>query len=238
MINEAVWKIKEFVEKVNAMHIAKYPDDTEVHRNTIDNWFKDLESKGIHYVQRSPLREDWKIYDEVDLNIGLFIMEMRSKMKGQGWQVSAIYNVIPNECNVRPFPENYESLTPALAMEQLVEELKKDVQNHIESSVKMVVQEAEKQRRLLLETDLKTSEERMKETTKQAMVSLFNRQQKLKTKAAAEWEKLPEEERFIKRLFRKEENLKKRQDFIEDYVEKNMWKGFALGSTEDNVEND
>lgn len=213
------WKIKEFSERVNDLHIRKFPDDSKIHQNSIDKWFKDLEEQGIHYVQRSSVRKDWKIYDELDLNIAIFIMEMRSKSKGVGWNVSAIYNIVPKECEVRPFPQDYENLTPVIEMEQIVGELKNEIINHLET----VIQTSDRNRQLLLEESFTKNE--MK--TKEVMIELFERQSNLKKEAAEEWEKMPDEKRFIKKLFRKEENWKERERFIEEYVEKNMWKELA-----------
>lgn len=219
MVEVNYWKIKEFAERANDLHINKFPEDSRIHQNSIDKWFKDLEEQGIHYVQRSPVRKDWKIYDELDLKIATFIMEMRSKAKGVGWNVSAIYNVIPSEFDVRPFPEDYENLTPTVEIEQVIESFKKDVINQIE----VAIQTNERNRQLLLEESFSKSEVK----TKEVMIELFERQSNLKKEAAAEWEKLPDDRRFIKKLFRKEENWKERERFIEEYVEKNMWKELA-----------
>lgn len=225
MSNEDYWKIKEFAALVNRCHLEKFPEDKPLHQNSIDKWFKDMEEQRIHYVQRSPIRKEWKIYDQLDLEIALFIMEMRSKANGAAWNVSAIYPMIEARWETRPFPDDYEGSFEVMDFNKALEHLTKEMNVQLKVQLQEILQEQEKNRTLLIEEGF----DRHNEKTKELMVDLFERQTKLKKEAAAEWEKQPDEKKYIKKLFRKEENWKEREKFIDDYVEKNMWKGLAKG---------
>lgn len=85
--NDEVWRISEFAKKIGK------------HINTVDNWFKQLESSQIHYINRVANGE--KVYDALDLKIGLFIKQKREEK----WSIDAIFDQLPALYPCRDFPE-------------------------------------------------------------------------------------------------------------------------------------
>ena len=75
------------------------------------------------------------------------------------------------------------------------------------------------QQNLLIEQQ-KIQEQRHDERQRMAFVELLEFQSNTRKKAELEWEKLPDERKFVKKLFRKEENWKDRDKFINEYIEK------------------
>src|SRR5699024_8216809 len=58
----------------------------------------------LHYISRV---EGEKVYDELDLKIAKFIIEKRNNK----WSLNAIFDELPNNFELRPFPEDYENET-------------------------------------------------------------------------------------------------------------------------------
>ena len=59
------WKISDFAKEVGK------------HQNTVDGWFKQLEEKNVHWVNRSEHGE--KIYSTLDMKMAKYIKEMRDQ---------------------------------------------------------------------------------------------------------------------------------------------------------------
>ena len=88
------WLLSEFSKELRTRFGLITGNEEKVHYNTVTNWFNSLESQNIHYV---PKIEDIRQFDELDLQIALFIMEMRKK----NWQLDAIFKIIPSKFDVR-----------------------------------------------------------------------------------------------------------------------------------------
>lgn len=98
------WRIGEITVMIRDTMREKLEDDEyNVHYNTVDRWFKDLENEMIHYVERSGGK---KVYDKSDYQIGCFIAEHASMKKAS---LSVIYKQVPLQLKVRPFPEDFTS---------------------------------------------------------------------------------------------------------------------------------
>ncbi|MDH4619389.1 hypothetical protein [Brevibacillus sp. AY1] len=67
------------------------------HQNTVDGWFKQLEERRIHYVNRANGK---KVYNSLDLQIGLYIRDKREKK----WALDPIFSELPEHFELRPFP--------------------------------------------------------------------------------------------------------------------------------------
>ncbi|MGB6409322.1 MAG: hypothetical protein WBF39_17745 [Planococcus donghaensis] len=89
------WSLSEFSKELLSRFSLKTGKEEKVHNNTVTNWFNSLESQNIHYVPKS---DDIRQFDELDLEIALFIMEMRK----ENWQLDAIFKIIPRKFDVRP----------------------------------------------------------------------------------------------------------------------------------------
>lgn len=88
------WSLSEFSKELLSRFSLKTGKEEKVHNNTVTNWFNSLESQNIHYVPKS---DDIRQFDELDLEIALFIMEMRK----ENWQLDAIFKIIPRKFDVR-----------------------------------------------------------------------------------------------------------------------------------------
>ena len=216
-LKEAVWQISDFTEEI----IKRYEEVTSVkesvHYNTVDKWFKDLENKGIHYIQRVA---DKKVYDDLDVDIAIFIMTKRS----QKWSLDAISNILSSQMDVRPFPDvqNDESqvLSEAQVMVEMArrfEQMQKELEERVILELDMKKKEMEQQllnRLPAPKTDLEIRAEKT-----DLMISSVRKRYEIEDKAIAEWNKLPFEHRMKKvGFFRKEEDMLKRDSFIREFV--------------------
>lgn len=215
------WKISDFAKEVGK------------HQNTVDGWFKQLEEKKVHWVNRSEHGE--KIYSTLDMKIAKYIKEMRD----QKWALDAIFHELPNRFELRPVPEEttsdsqildltairneFESITKDSEQRQ-IEEMKQvfqeiaatqiaaqmdEVKNYYESIIKQLPQPKSIQ------------EERQERITEMATRRRIGRQ--LEKEALNMWSTKPEEERVIKvGWFRKEENKDKRDEFVKDYMDEHF----------------
>lgn len=213
-INKNVWRIAEFGEKANSIFQNKHNLKDKVHHNTIDKWFKELEEARIHYVQRI---SDKKVYAEIDLEIALFIMECRLEK----WNLEAIYNVIGDKLEVRGFPEDYEFQAPIINEQHILNLFGKKMEEFKEGIILEVRQQMNDEIQLKL-PKVKTDEE-LRLEKKDMILSWAKIQLKLKSEAIKEWESLEESIRFKKvGFFRKEEDLLKREKYIDEYISKRI----------------
>lgn len=208
------WKISDFTEQIK----LSVGNET-IHINTIDGWFKALESKRIHYVARTEDTKE-KVYDELDLEIAIFIRKRREEK----WSLAAIYDDLGNHFNLRGFPNNdvgpasfdgdFESLKA-----QLSEELRKTFNQMAVSQIEEIKNHYD----LIIEQIPKLpSPEEQKETRFKEMVVRRRVEAALENEAIELWTTKPDSERLKKvGMFRKEEDLIKRNEFIRRYINEN-----------------
>lgn len=216
-LKEAVWHISDFTEEIQRRYEAETTVKESVHYNTVDKWFKDFENKGIHYIQRVA---DKKVYDDLDVDIALFIIEKRS----QKWSLDAISNVLSAYIEVRPFPdlktEDSQVVSEAQVMVEMgrkFEKMQKEFEERILHELDLKKKELEQQ--LLNRLPKPKSDEEIRAEKTDIMISTVRKRYEIEEKAIAEWNKLPLEQR-VKRVgfFRTEEDLLKRDNFIREYV--------------------
>ncbi len=217
------WQITDFAIKISEILQEKYNDEKAgFHYNTVDKWFKALESKRIHYVNRAAGE---KIYDKLDLEIGLFIAEAR---KDNRFRLDVIYEKIPDNFPVRPFPEEFEGGSTGLdetllqrrIMENITKLLAQQFNMHeekLEMNInKMISTHVKEQMKNLLPEPESEEEKRVKSMDEN--LTRIRIELQLEDEAIKEWNKLPEGERTKKAgLFRREEDLIKRDKFIRTY---------------------
>lgn len=215
-ISDNVWQINEFSRKV------------DVHYNTIDRWFVRLEKNGIHYVNRVQ-PSDKKVYDQLDYEIALYIKEYRDK----GWMLDPIFETLPNEFDLRPFPEGeevsstniFDSSAAFKEMEEkIIANLKDEIVDQARLQVKQEFQQSFNELIEMKEQILKSLPEpedkaAVREKRFVEAVTFHRVRAELEKEAAAEWAKKSENER-TKRvgIFFKTEDTAKRADYIKDYV--------------------
>ncbi|WP_394239600.1 MerR family transcriptional regulator [Niallia oryzisoli] len=211
------WKISDFVEQVK-----KTSKEEKLHVNTVTSWFKKLEEEGIHFVSRTEETNE-KVYDELDLQLAVFI----KKKRNQKWSLSAIFNAIRDEFELRPFPvEDMETTNVAHINSveflnlTLIKELKVAFEEVAASQLgEMKIQYDEILKNL---SDSKSKEEEREARFKE-MVARKRVEYQLEKEALIKWSTKPEEER-IKKVgwFKIEENQEERNRFIKDYVNMNF----------------
>ncbi len=215
-ISDNVWQINEFSRKV------------DVHYNTIDRWFVRLEKNGIHYVNRVQ-PSDKKVYDQLDYEIALYIKEYRDK----GWMLDPIFETLPNEFDLRPFPEGEEVSSTKIfdssaafkeMEEKIIANLKDEIVDQARLQVKQEFQQSFNELIEMKEQILKSLPEpedkaAVREKRFVEAVTFHRVRAELEKEAAAEWAKKSENER-TKRvgIFFKTEDTAKRADYIKDYV--------------------
>ena len=203
-----MWKLGSFTEEVNKAFLAATGIDADYKTNTINNYFKDLEEKGIHIVQKI---NDVRVFDTEDLTLAVFILMKRSKELNQHktWGLQQIYDEIdrsPELPNRKPSIEEQSKDN----LRELVLELQKTFTKSLEEASNT---------QLLLST----MDQNVEKKVTNAVLAYMEQQNKVKAEARTEWEKLPKEQRFTGFIF-KQERIAERERFIDDYVEKEMYK--------------
>lgn len=207
------YQIRQFADLVNEKFNELYNDDQVTHFNTINNWFKDLESKRIHYINRSS--QNQKIYDDDDLKIALFIMDKR---KDSRWSLNGIYDALEAECSIlRDFPiENNEVAEKDVISKEDIYEIMNEYKKEI---IKEVLQSNEFKNMLPEPLDQNRMMNEIAEKIKQEKKTILEEQDRLREEAIKKWNNLPEEERLMKAgLFKKIENSAKKESFIAEYI--------------------
>ncbi|WP_445491590.1 MerR family transcriptional regulator [Niallia sp. 03133] len=207
------WKISDFTEQIKNVY-----ENEKIHMNTIDGWFKALENKKIHYVNRTEDTNE-KVYDELDLKIAVFIKKRREEK----WSLTAIYEDLHNHFDLRMFPVNEVGQVSFVGdMETLKKQLSEELKKSFEQIAAAQVEELKKHYNTLIEEIPKLpSLEEQKEIRFQEMVVRRRVEAHLEKEALQMWSTKPEEERVKKvGLFRKEEDIDKRSFFVKEYVNK------------------
>lgn len=236
---EHVWTISEFSELLNRHYKKETGEEFTAHRNTIEKWFKELESQRVHYINRKNGR---RMYDSLDLQLGLTVMEMRSK----GVKMEVIGEAIPTRMEVRNFPDDYvegndkNELSIELVekqFEEYFEEYKAKMNGILEKMNEAkgdIVQEVLKKigtEKIITMDDVESffkkalpepkSEADKKMEQEALMEEMLQYRLNKEEEALAEWSKLPKEERTIKvGLFgRRIEDLEERDKFIRKFLQ-------------------
>lgn len=185
------------------------------HSNTVDNWFKSLEEKRIHYVNRVA---GAKVYDALDLQVAIFIRNKRDPSITQPvWALDGIFAVLPDEFELRPFPQDESTGVPQVAdMDAIMKEIQRVAEQIAATQVEEVKQQyAELVRQLPKPVDpIEEKRKRLDDfiTQRRVMTELEN-------EALNMWTTKPSSERMkYAGLFRKVEDLDKRESFVRSYV--------------------
>jgi hypothetical protein len=90
------------------------------HASTVDSWFRKLEERKLHYVNRA---DEERIYDDLDLDIARFVKEKRE----DNWSMDAIFKELEGEFDLRPFPTHGGEVD----VEEIREELRRELQEEM-----------------------------------------------------------------------------------------------------------
>lgn len=211
---EKAWRITEFSKLVGR------------HHNTVYNWFNILEEKGLHGTLRTNNTNE-KLYNTLDLDIALFIKLKRDEK----WSLDAIIELLPHQFELRPVsPENQTSeVSTQLNMQEAAATIEKIVEQKIQMHLQNIELEYQGKFEEAIRAVLPEPEdpEKLKERQRQERLDNIIIQHRARTElrkqAENEWNTLPEETR-IKKVgwFKKEEDLARKQLFIENYIDENM----------------
>ncbi|PFY94812.1 MerR family transcriptional regulator [Bacillus pseudomycoides] len=210
---EKAWRITEFSKLVGR------------HHNTVYNWFNILEEKGLHETLRTHNTNE-KLYNTLDLEIALFIKQKRDEK----WSLDAIIELLPHHFDLRPVPlENQANeVSTQLNLQATAEIIEKMVNKQIEEKIKNIEsQYEEKIGNILKQLPQPEDAEALKIRQRQERLDNFiiehRARQELRKQAEGLWNSKPDEER-IKKVgwFKKEEDLAKKQLFIEQYIHDNI----------------
>ncbi|MFC5712633.1 MerR family transcriptional regulator [Thalassorhabdus alkalitolerans] len=195
------WKISDFAKEIGK------------HVNTVDGWFKKLEERNIHYINRT---DNEKIYEELDVRIGVFIKKQRDKK----WSLEGIFNELPNHFELRPFPPDAEPASPqTIDLHSLKQELLREIHNTADKISRARMERLQSAYDELLKAlpEAKSKEEEREERIHDL---LLRRQieEDLETEALTRWNTLPLSERQKRALFLRVEDTMKRERFVKAYV--------------------
>ncbi|MGC7930629.1 hypothetical protein ACP3VS_18620 [Lysinibacillus sp. VIII_CA] len=216
------WKLSKFVDEVNRVFFQLYNVPLNVTINTINNYFRHLEERGIHEVERL---NDVKVYNEIDLKIAIFIAAKRSKdLQEDIWGLPQIYEAIADS-------HDLETRKPLTSSSQKQDELFKRQLSEFKKEINEQLNRHGKFHQKVLE--IQSSYDKKLENI---MLDYTKMQKQLREEGREEWNKLPKSKRFTGLIF-KQENINERERFIEDYVEKGlnerMLKTLHQGNQED-----
>ncbi|MCU9612380.1 hypothetical protein OEV98_02235 [Caldibacillus lycopersici] len=205
------WKISGFTDELKRIV------GEEISSKTINKWFHSLEKEGIHYINRTEETKE-KVYDELDLQIALFIKGKRK----ENWLLAAIFQEIKEKFPVRPFPEKLvdnlsNHVNPSIFQEKLIKELSSAFQEVAATQLEILKNNFENQIQRQLPYPKSIEEDREKKF--QEMVLRKRIEYGLELEALKFWNGKPTTER-LKRIgwFRKEEDIAKRDAFVREYV--------------------
>lgn len=223
------WKISDFTEAIkNAV------GDQKLNRKTVSTWFNKLEREKIHYINRTEDTNE-KVYDEMDLQIGVFIKQKRN----ENWSLNAIFNEIRDDFETRPSPIEQEVLpaTPvtidyqhedSIEQDHIMNQLKREILDEIIGAYEEVAATQLEEMKHLYEIltqklELTDDVEDDREKRFQDIVLRRRVEYQLEKEALLIWSSKPTEERFKKiGWFRKEEDITKRDLFMKDYVNRHF----------------
>ncbi|MGM0879145.1 MAG: hypothetical protein ACQEWV_32030 [Bacillota bacterium] len=218
-VNNTYWQITEFAEKVTEKI------DGSVHYNTVAKWFNKLETMGVHYVNRAAGE---KIYDELDLKIGVFIYQKRAEK----WRLDVIFENLSSYIETRQFPEEWEmENTPTLSYSEIEEAIIRKVSTRIQEQLVASQKELANTLEQIATTKIssllpqpKTEDEIRTERLNHALLQM-KLNNKLEEEAIDQWNKQPDHIRIRKvGFFKKEENYAEKERFIRKYKNENMEK--------------
>jgi hypothetical protein len=216
-VNTTYWQITEFAEKVTEKI------DGSVHYNTVAKWFNKLETMGVHYVNRAAGE---KIYDELDLKIGVFIHQKRAEK----WRLDVIFENLSKYIETRPFPDEWEGeSSPTLSYSEIEESIIRKVTTRIQeqliasqNELANTIEQVATSKISSLLPQPKTDEEIRLERLNHALLQM-KLNNKLEEEALDQWNKQPDHIRVRKvGFFRKEENYEEKDRFIRNYKNQNM----------------
>ena len=200
---EQFWRISDFAKEIGK------------HMNTIDGWFKSLEEKNIHYVNRTENGE--KIYDSLDLKVAHYIKQQRE----QKWALDIIFDSLSSQFDLRPAPKEEVSVsTPHSVYSIDLEQLKREILSAAEEMAATHINEVKEQYEAIIQKlPQPKSPEQEREERLESMILRRRVEMKLEREAIDQWKQQPEELRFKKvGFFRKEEDWGKRDEFIRQYI--------------------
>lgn len=226
------WQITEFAEKISNWMKERFNDENaSVHYNTVDKWFKALESKRIHYINRAAGE---KVYDRLDFEIGCFIAEAR---RGNKFRLDVIFENVARNFETRPFPDDFESEAVTIDETLLQNRIMENIEKFLTKQFSIQETKLEHQLRELINNQIHEHIQKMlpepvnKEEERARRINdhltKIKIEQKLEEEAIREWNQLPEGDRLKKvGFFRKEEDLLKRENFIREYKKKHLERAF------------
>ncbi|MCU4813676.1 MerR family transcriptional regulator [Bacillus cereus] len=210
---EKAWRITEFSKLVGR------------HHNTVYNWFNILEEKGLHETLRTQNTNE-KLYNALDLEIALFIKQKRDEK----WSLDAIIDLLPHQFDLRPVSPEHQTneVSTELNLQATAEIIEKMVTKQLEEKIKHIESHYEEKVQSILKhlpqpEDVETLKLRQRQDRLDNFIIEHRARQELRKQAESLWNNKPEEERTRKAgWFKKEENLSKKQLFIEQYIQDNI----------------
>ncbi|PEA00894.1 MerR family transcriptional regulator [Bacillus cereus] len=210
---EKAWRITEFSKLVGR------------HHNTVYNWFNTLEEKELHETLRTNNTNE-KLYNSLDLDIALFIKQKRDEK----WSLDAIIELLPHQFKLRPV--SLENQSKEILSQIDFQDASAAIGKLVEQKIREHMQDIEIQFQEKFENVLKALpqpedpialKERQRQERLDNIIIEHRARKELRKQAEKIWNEKPEEERLKKvGWFKKEENLAKKQLFIENYLEESM----------------
>lgn len=199
VLEKGYWRIGQFAELVGN------------HKNTVDNWFKELEERRLHYISRV---NNEKVYDVSDLQIAKFIKERRNEK----WSIDGIFAILPEKFSLRPFPPDFEEKEKTIQMVD-VEKIRTSIISEMKATFEEIAVAQVKQQMRDFQKLLPSPEEQRLERFNMLIAERRVRR-RLEDEALNMWYTLPKDERFVRLgLLRKIENIDKRDRFVKKYVD-------------------
>lgn len=202
---EKYYKISDFAKQVGK------------HQNTVDNWFKQLEEKKIHFVNRAGSE---KVYNDLDLEIAQFIFQKRNEK----WALEAIFNELEARFELRPFPKEMDSTNTPQMID--IEAIKQQMRVAFEEIASAKIAEVHMQYQEIIKSLPQPMDEAV---ARQQRITDLITQKRVETRLEKEalelWRQKPESERMRKiGLFRKEEDREEKERFIKSFINEHFEK--------------
>jgi hypothetical protein len=189
-------------KEVKSSDIASYIGIAE---STVRKYSQILEKAGYQFRKDT---SGARIFTKKDLQVFSDMIKIKEKA-GIGLEQAALVAVTQNDVTIQP-TQSVQTLIDQRSNEVMAATIQKM------NSMFEVIQGLQEQVSTL---QVSQREERMIE-----YITLRRIESRLRDEALTLWEQKPEEERFIKRWFRKEENIEKKNYFVSRYIDQNLEK--------------
>lgn len=206
--------------------LSEFAGLLDQHASTVNSFFRDLETRRIHYVSRTDSPKPERVYDSLDLEVG----KLKNELQKKGYKLEAIFNFLKDTppFELRPFPDEFQNadtkMTSEIMLVEMQHALKKEIQTLLTSQYEKIKEELSADT-LRIQEQSESNRLAMRQQEITDRITNNRVRLELEIEALEEWNKKDPSERTIKvGLFRREEDTTKKELFVKKFVSERIEK--------------